>query len=164
MFCHPRVSGICNLKRPIKSGLKASYVMEKSSNLMYYPSQPNPHLPIYRVSTTLLFTLFEKSNFCPKIQFWQKPTFSRVFHPNKKSKISYSAVCFVVIYANQKIMIWSYFYSCGFGKCTETRLLQFNANRFNHSRCGNSRPPHRIRILSKTDNNLQSDHIWWWKT
>ena len=28
------------------------------------------------------FTLFEKSNFCPKIQFWQKTTFSRVFPPN----------------------------------------------------------------------------------
>ena len=28
-------------------------------------------------------TLFEKSNFCPKIQFWPKtPTFSRVFRPN----------------------------------------------------------------------------------
>ena len=25
-------------------------------------------------------TLFEKSNLCPKIQFWQIPTFSRVFH------------------------------------------------------------------------------------
>ena len=26
-------------------------------------------------------TLFEKSNFCPKIQFWTTPTFSRVFPP-----------------------------------------------------------------------------------
>ena len=28
------------------------------------------------------FTLFEKSNFCPKIQFWQNPNISRVFYPN----------------------------------------------------------------------------------
>ena len=35
----------------------------------------NRNIPTY-------FTLFEKSNFCPKIQFDKTPTFSQVFHSN----------------------------------------------------------------------------------
>ena len=36
----------------------------------------------------ILGTLFEKSNFCPKIQFWQIPNISRVFHPKKSTIFS----------------------------------------------------------------------------
>ena len=38
---------------------------------------------MYRVELrrSLRLTLFEKSNFCPKIQFWQNPNILRVFHP-----------------------------------------------------------------------------------
>ena len=37
-----------------------------------------------KVSKTLCFprTLFEKSNFCPKIQFWQNPNIFTSFSPN----------------------------------------------------------------------------------
>ena len=33
-------------------------------------------------SIAWLYTLFEKSNFCPKIQFWQNPNFFTSFSPN----------------------------------------------------------------------------------
>ena len=58
------------------------------------------HIWIFPQNVNVRITLFEKSHFCPKIQFWQNftiffgkstlsttkmcksPTFSRIFHPN----------------------------------------------------------------------------------
>ena len=46
-----------------------------------YPFKFSRQKSVKYSSSVFCFTLFEKPNFCPKIQFWQKPL-SRVFHAN----------------------------------------------------------------------------------
>ena len=45
------------------------------------PKEPKP--PKVSFDFTNLFTLFEKSNFCPKIQFWQTPQHFHEFFTKK---------------------------------------------------------------------------------
>ena len=45
--------------------------------LKFYFSRHKRHLSVKNI-----YTLFEKSNFCPKIQFWQNPNIFTSFSPN----------------------------------------------------------------------------------
>ena len=77
--------------------------------------------------TSCCYTLFEKSNFCPKIQFWQNPNIFTSFSPNffltiflvksklstaKKSKATtFSRVFYpkksTIFSGNQKLNFWT---------------------------------------------------------
>ena len=78
-------SGACRLAVPSSPASLSIWCVKSGTNSMLFIHLTEKT----KRTTTGCHTLFEKLDFCPKIQFRQPPIFSRVFHPKKNPQFSW---------------------------------------------------------------------------